>query len=70
MADNIDRAQQQSAMWIQSKLEAHARTRQARNQEAALECDECGKLIPQARREAVPGCRLCVACQSKLEGGE
>jgi len=27
-------------------------------------CESCGKEIPQARREALPGVRLCVACQS------
>lgn len=26
-------------------------------------CEECDAAIPQARREAVPGVRLCVACQ-------
>ena len=29
------------------------------------ECEECGDAIPQARREAVPGVRLCVACQAQ-----
>lgn len=27
-------------------------------------CAECGGEIPEARRQAVPGVRLCVACQS------
>jgi phage/conjugal plasmid C-4 type zinc finger TraR family protein len=31
--------------------------------ESLGECEECAELIPQARREAVPGVRLCVACQ-------
>lgn len=26
-------------------------------------CEECDEPIPQARRKAVPGVRLCVACQ-------
>ncbi len=26
-------------------------------------CEECGTSIPEARRKAVPGVRLCVACQ-------
>lgn len=26
-------------------------------------CEECGDAIPQARREALPGVRLCVKCQ-------
>jgi phage/conjugal plasmid C-4 type zinc finger TraR family protein len=30
----------------------------------ALEsCAECGAKIPEARREAIPGVRLCVGCQ-------
>jgi phage/conjugal plasmid C-4 type zinc finger TraR family protein len=28
-------------------------------------CAECGKAIPEARREAVPGVRLCVPCQAE-----
>ena len=28
-------------------------------------CAECGAKIPEARREAIPGVRLCVACQEK-----
>lgn len=26
-------------------------------------CEECDEAIPEARREAIPGVRLCVACQ-------
>lgn len=34
----------------------------------ALEnCEECDAPIPLARREAVPGVRLCVVCQSKRD---
>ena len=35
--------------------------------ESATECDECGAPIPEARRKAIPGVRLCIACQSALE---
>ncbi len=28
------------------------------------QCEECDAPIPEARRKAVPGVRLCVACQS------
>lgn len=31
---------------------------------SAEHCDICGEDIPQKRREAVPGVRTCVACQS------
>ena len=26
-------------------------------------CEECAQPIPEARRQALPGVRLCVACQ-------
>ena len=28
-------------------------------------CEECDAAIPEARRKAVPGVRLCVACQTE-----
>jgi phage/conjugal plasmid C-4 type zinc finger TraR family protein len=30
-------------------------------------CEECGDPIPEARRKAIPGVRLCVVCQGKLD---
>ena len=30
-------------------------------------CEECGTSIPEARRRAIAGVRLCIACQSALE---
>ncbi|WP_206860684.1 DksA/TraR family C4-type zinc finger protein [Lysobacter changpingensis] len=33
-------------------------------------CEECGVEIPQARRDAVPGVRLCIACQEALDREE
>ncbi len=33
--------------------------------ESLANCEECNKPIPGARREAVPGVRLCVACQTE-----
>lgn len=30
-------------------------------------CEECDKSIPEARREAVPGVRLCIACQTERD---
>jgi phage/conjugal plasmid C-4 type zinc finger TraR family protein len=30
-------------------------------------CEECGELIPEARRKALPGVRLCIACQQALD---
>lgn len=35
--------------------------------ESALECDDCGAAIPEARRQAISGVRLCVPCQEKSD---
>lgn len=42
-----------------------AARRQLPRGDSLKDCEECGKTIPPARREAVPGVRLCVACQSE-----
>ena len=43
--------------------------RRARSQlprgDSLSHCEECGKAIPEARRKAIPGVRLCVPCQSE-----
>ncbi|MEX2500304.1 MAG: DksA/TraR family C4-type zinc finger protein [Wenzhouxiangellaceae bacterium] len=31
------------------------------------ECEACGEPIPEARRRAVPGVRLCIACQQERD---
>ena len=41
----------------------HARDQLPRG-ESLNNCEECEAPIPQARRQAVPGVRLCVRCQS------
>jgi len=38
--------------------------------ESATHCEECGVAIPDARRNAIPGVRLCVSCQAELEEGQ
>src|SRR4051812_22067127 len=37
--------------------------------ESATLCEECGEPIPERRREALPGVRTCVACQSERDAG-
>ncbi len=34
---------------------------------SATHCDECGAEIPEARRKALPGTRLCVTCQASQD---
>lgn len=31
------------------------------------DCEECGTPIPQSRREAIPGVRLCIECQAEQD---
>ena len=38
--------------------------------ESLTHCEECDAEIPDARREAVPGVRLCVKCQAELDTKE
>jgi phage/conjugal plasmid C-4 type zinc finger TraR family protein len=45
---------------------SHARDQLPRG-ESLEHCAECGDAIPQARREAVPGVRFCVPCQSEYD---
>ncbi len=32
-------------------------------------CANCGAVIPQERRKAVPGVKLCIDCQEEAERG-
>ena len=37
------------------------------NGESLSQCAECGNEIPEARRQALPGVRLCLDCQSQAD---
>ena len=56
---------------VQEQIDANiedaiARTRdQLPRGESLTNCEECGNTIPDARRKAVPGVRLCIPCQTK-----
>lgn len=58
---------------VQDQIDASTEdgVQQARKQiptgESLKYCAECGEIIPQARREALPGVRLCIECQSDLD---
>ena len=38
--------------------------------ESLRHCVECDESIPQARREAIPGVRMCVNCQAERDQAE
>jgi phage/conjugal plasmid C-4 type zinc finger TraR family protein len=59
---------------IHDNIEAHieqavrkARGRTAAGRESLTHCERCGEPIPEARRKAVPGVRMCVRCQEADE---
>lgn len=35
--------------------------------ESLTHCEECGANIPEARRKAILGVRLCITCQQELD---
>lgn len=43
---------------------ARLRAGQLAGRAAAATCAECDEPIPEARRRAVPGVQLCIACQA------
>lgn len=44
-----------------------ARTRMPQGASAEY-CDDCGEPVPEKRRQALPGVRTCIACQSVRDG--
>jgi len=44
----------------------HARDQMPRGK-SLKNCEDCDAPIPEARREAVPGVRLCIGCQSAID---
>ena len=66
LGDIADRAAAREAEFLFDAL-AEQRRRTHYDQPSLAECEECGADIPEARRLAVPGVRLCVACQTAAE---
>ena len=66
MADPADLAQ----INIEQEEEIRRKQREARTVtmvESRDNCIECGLEIPEERMVAIPGCTLCVDCQSVAE---
>lgn len=47
---------------------ARMRARPAPSGESLTHCAECGESIPEARRAALPGVKLCIDCASGRDG--
>ncbi len=58
---------------VQDQIDASVNdaVKRARSQlprgEGLSHCEECGVEIPEARRRAIAGVRLCVACQTEVD---
>lgn len=81
MSDIGDQANEHAGMLLRQALEAQRRRAAAQCGQVAdttrwqvasattCEGTHCGDPIPQDRRRLVPGVRLCVDCQARLEKG-
>lgn len=69
MPDDFDHASAVEELYRELVIAAGTRRDQSRSTVSAQYCaDEgCGVEIPQARRDAVPGCRFCIECQTRRE---
>lgn len=64
--DPLDRAAEYEANHREGAL-ARQREQSQSHAISAYECEECGEPIPEARRQAVAGCRCCISCQEEME---
>lgn len=54
---------------FERELELRAAAARSRAlQQSRTRCMECDETIPEARRKALPGVKLCVECQTMLDG--
>ena len=65
MTDLYDRAAEIEQLHREAALSRQAEKSAAAFAVSAYECEECGEAIPLARREALPGVRLCISCQEE-----
>lgn len=47
---------------------ARLKARPAPKGESLTHCAECEEPIPEARRQAIPGVKLCIECQQERDG--
>lgn len=64
--DEIDQAQGLNEDFQAFALELQQNSREPANY-TGTDCLDCGEEIPLKRRQAMPGCRRCIDCQTTLE---
>lgn len=67
MADVCDMASEREEQRLAEARARHQRA-QAPAGAGSMDCEDCGEVIPVARRLAVAGCVTCVHCQGIREG--
>lgn len=60
MSDIIDNASDLEELQRNAAL---SRIRIDRNAESETHCKACGDALPEKRRKAIPGCKLCACCK-------
>lgn len=63
-----DPADKASAQQMLSEMHGVAAVRERLQGQGAEECEDCGLMIPEARRRAAPWAVCCIDCQSLREG--
>jgi phage/conjugal plasmid C-4 type zinc finger TraR family protein len=69
MPDDFDHASAIEEQYRALVIAAGTRPVPAEPVESEQYCadEACGVEIPQARRDAIPGCRFCIECQTRRE---
>lgn len=69
MTDDAERASEYESLERINGITMAAQSMRKRADVSLTHCLECGAKIPEKRREAEPGCELCVECKSWQEKG-
>lgn len=59
--------QEQIGANVEDAVQCTRRQLRIGDNDSALNCEECGQVIPEPRRQAIPGVRLCIVCQAAAE---
>ncbi|AZM96089.1 TraR/DksA family transcriptional regulator [Vreelandella venusta] len=65
--DNADVASEYMEWRLEQVLKARQQTVHPLGGTEVTECEDCGEVIPAARRERLPGVVTCVPCQTRRE---